>query len=116
IMYAGAASGGVFKSIDGGESWAPSWTDDASLSIAGISICRDHPDVVWVATGEIQAGGGESILGTGIHRSDNAAASWANPLGHVPGTAPDLATTFDGIAAHPTNASVAWAVGPAGIF
>src|SRR5438105_4658478 len=30
IVYAGVASGGVFKSIDGGETWSPTWTDRAS--------------------------------------------------------------------------------------
>jgi photosystem II stability/assembly factor-like uncharacterized protein len=117
IMYAGAASGGVFKSIDGGETWAPSWTDAASLSIAGISICHDHPEVVWVATGEVRTGGAESILGTGIHRSPDSGATWANPsVPPVPGTAPNLGVVFDAIAAHPTNSSICWAVGPAGVF
>ena len=116
IMYAGAASGGVFKSTDTGDTWTPSWRDDASQSIAGISICRDHPDTVWVATGEIQAGGGESILGSGVYRSTDAGATWNpdNPV--VPGADPNRATTFDGIAAHPVDVNTCWAVGPAGVF
>jgi photosystem II stability/assembly factor-like uncharacterized protein len=117
IMYAGSASGGVFKSIDGGETWLPSWTDTASLSIAGIAICHDHPEVVWVATGEVRTGGAESILGTGIYRSPDSGATWANPaVPQVPGTAPDFGVVFDAIAAHPTNSSICWAVGPAGVF
>jgi photosystem II stability/assembly factor-like uncharacterized protein len=116
IMYAGVASGGVFKSTDGGDTWTSSWRDDASQSIAGISICRDHPDTVWVATGEIQAGGSESILGSGVYRSSDAGATWKpdNPV--VPGTDPNRATTFDGIAAHPTDVNTCWTVGPAGVF
>ena len=117
IMYAGAASGGIFKSVDGGGTWTPSWKDDASQSIAGISICRDHPETVWVATGEIQAGGGESILGSGVYRSTDSGATWTNAANpQVPGTDPNHATTFDAIAAHPTNAQSCWAVGPAGVF
>jgi hypothetical protein len=117
IMYAGSASGGVFKSVDGGETWSPSWAEDASSAIGGVSICRDHPEVVWAATGEIQAGGGESILGSGIYRSPDSGATWVNAATpHVQGSAPNLATSFDAIAAHPTNSSICWAVGPSGVF
>ena len=117
VMYAGAASGGIFKSVDGGDTWAPSWTDAASQSIAAIGICRDHPEVVWVATGEIRTGGAESMLGSGVYRSPDSGATWANQATpNVPGTAPNRATTFDAIAAHPTNSAICWAVGPAGVF
>jgi hypothetical protein len=116
-MYAGSASGGVFKSIDGGETWAPSWTDDASLAIGAIGVCRSHPEVVWAATGEVSTGGNESILGTGIYRSADAGQTWTNSAApHVPGAAPDLGTSFDAVAAHPNDATVCWAVGPAGVF
>jgi hypothetical protein len=116
IMYAGAASGGVFKSIDGGETWFPSWEGPTSVSIAAISICRDHPETVWVATGEIQAGGGESILGTGIYRSIDSGANWTKIDNPGAVGAAKLPTTFDGLAAHPTNTASCWAVGPDGIF
>ena len=58
-MYAGAASGGVFKTIDGGESWfpLPFWHDAPSLAIGAIGICHDHPLTVYVATGEVKTGG-----------------------------------------------------------
>jgi hypothetical protein len=115
VMYAGAASGGIFKSTDGGETWAPSWTDAASQSIGGISICHDHPEVVWVATGEVRTGGAESLLGSGVHRSPDSGATWANQAG-VPGTVPNRGTTFDAIAAHPADPATCWAVGPAGVF
>jgi hypothetical protein len=116
IMYAGAASGGVFKSIDGGETWFPSWTEGASMSIAAISICRTHPEVVWVATGEIRTGGAESILGTGIYRSLDSGANWTKIDNTGAAGAATLPTTFDGLAAHPTNRASCWAVGPQGIF
>ena len=58
-MYAGAASGGVFKTTDGGETWfpLPFWHDAPSLAIGAIGICRDHPLTVYVATGEVKTGG-----------------------------------------------------------
>jgi photosystem II stability/assembly factor-like uncharacterized protein len=112
IMYAGAASGGVYKSIDGAESWFPLWHDEPSLSIGAISICRGHPDVVWVATGEPK-----KIFGRGVFRSEDQGRTWS--------TAPDVPPPgflnlrnlrFDAVAAHPTNPLVCWAVGESGIY
>ena len=117
IMYAGAASGGVHKSIDGGETWFPLWHDEPSLAVGAIGICRNTPATVYAATGEVQTGGGEVILGDGIYRSDNDGQDWVNPaVPHVPGAAPNQGFSFDAIAVHPTNRLTCWAVGPAGIL
>ena len=56
-MYAGAASGGVYKTIDTGESWFPLWHDAPSLAVGAIGICRGTPLTVYVATGEPRTGG-----------------------------------------------------------
>ena len=110
VMYAGLAAGGVWKTTDRGETWAPSWRDDASPSIAGISICRDHPATVWVATGEHLS----QILGTGVYVSTDDGATWGPNNVQVPGAG--RAVTFDAIAAHPTNAQSCWAVGATGVY
>ena len=39
VIYAGPASGGVYKSVDGAETWFPLWHDEPSLSMAAISVC-----------------------------------------------------------------------------
>ena len=110
IMYAGAAAGGVWKTTDGGETWAQLWRPDASSSIGGISVCRDHPSTVWVATGEHLT----QILGSGVYVSNDDGATWGPDNAPVPGAG--KAVTFDGIAAHPTNAQTCWAVGVTGIY
>lgn len=76
-IYAGAASGGIFKSTDGGLSWSPIFEDALSLSIGDIAIAPSDPDVIYVGTGEPNAGGGSITYdGYGIYRSDDAGESW----------------------------------------
>ena len=76
-IYAGAASGGIFKSTDQGGSWTPVFDDALSLSIGDIAIAPSDPDIIWVGTGEANAGGGSmSYDGFGIYKSSDAGATW----------------------------------------
>ena len=50
--YAGAASGGLFKTTDGGVHWAPIFDDQPVASIGAIAVAPSDPNVVWVGTGE----------------------------------------------------------------
>jgi hypothetical protein len=107
VLYAGAASGGVHKSIDGGETWFPLWHEQRSLAIGALAICAPadaQPVRIWAATGEVN-----HVDGVGIFRSDNDGADWQ-------ATGAVQATAFEAIAAHPTRRTTAVAVGPAGIF
>ncbi|HYX22606.1 MAG TPA: hypothetical protein VFC23_00520, partial [Thermoanaerobaculia bacterium] len=53
VLYAGAANGGVWKSVNGGLTWAPVFDDVRSTaSIGAIAVFQANPDVVWVGTGE----------------------------------------------------------------
>lgn len=79
IFYVGAASGGVFKTTDSGLSWEAIFDDQPSLSIGDIAIAPSNPDVIYVGTGEANAGGGSvSYDGLGIFRSEDGGNSWAN--------------------------------------
>jgi photosystem II stability/assembly factor-like uncharacterized protein len=76
-IYAGAASGGIFKSTDGGESWIPVFEDALSLSIGDIANAPSNPEIIWVGTGEANAGGGSMTYdGFGIYKSDDAGNTW----------------------------------------
>ncbi len=77
IVYAGTASGGVYKSTDAGTSWIPTFDDESALSIGSVAIDPTSPDVVWVGTGEPNGGGGSVTYGgTGVFRSTNAGVAW----------------------------------------
>src|SRR5690349_16317336 len=52
IVYAGTASGGVFKSVNGGLSWKPVFDDQSVSTIGDVTVSQSEPDVVWVGTGE----------------------------------------------------------------
>ena len=75
--YVGAASGGVFKTTDAGANWTPVFDDQAMLSIGDMEISRNDTDIIWVGTGEVNAGGGSLAYdGDGIYRSDDGGITW----------------------------------------
>jgi photosystem II stability/assembly factor-like uncharacterized protein len=76
IVYAGAASGGVWKSQDGGQSWRPLWNEQESLAIGSIAIAPSNHNVIYVGTGEWTPGYGPSYPGAGIYVSNDAGATW----------------------------------------
>ena len=75
IIYAGAASGGVWKSTSGGTSWTPLFDKESTLSIGAIAIQQDNPSVLWVGTGE---GNPRNSLngGEGIYKSLDGGITW----------------------------------------
>src|SRR5438552_16544868 len=50
--YAATASGGVWKSSDGGLTWKPVFEDQPTSSIGSIAVAPSDPNVVYVGTGE----------------------------------------------------------------
>ncbi|MBT8262610.1 MAG: T9SS type A sorting domain-containing protein [Bacteroidia bacterium] len=75
--YVGAASGGIFKTTDAGASWVPVFDDQEMLSIGDIEISKVNNDVIWVGTGEVNAGGGSLAYdGDGIYKSEDGGITW----------------------------------------
>ena len=75
IIYAGAASGGVWKSESGGIDWKPIFDKQNVASVGAIAIQQSNPDVIWVGTGE---GNPRNSLngGYGIYKSLDAGVTW----------------------------------------
>ncbi|MEL6193235.1 MAG: hypothetical protein AAFR66_14355 [Bacteroidota bacterium] len=79
VYYVGAASGGIFKTTNAGRSWTPIFDEYDFLSIGDMEISKANTDVIWVGTGESNAGGGSLAYdGNGIYRSTNAGLTWTN--------------------------------------
>lgn len=77
--YAGAASGGVFKSENSGSTWQPVFDSELALSIGDIAIAPADEEIIYVGTGEPNAGGGSIAYdGNGVFRSDNGGETWTN--------------------------------------
>ena len=53
VSFIGAASGGVWKTTDGGINWYPTFDDMEAQSIGAMAIAPSDPNIVWVGTGEV---------------------------------------------------------------
>jgi hypothetical protein len=73
--YAGAASGGLFKSTNGGIRWVPITDSLRVSSISAIAVAPSDASVVWFGTGETFLRSNVSI-GDGIYRSTDAGQHW----------------------------------------
>ncbi|HEX9943994.1 MAG TPA: hypothetical protein VGG03_18440 [Thermoanaerobaculia bacterium] len=100
VIYAGAATGGVWKSVNGGLTWEPVFDDQPVASIGAVAIYQANPDVVWVGTGEGNPRNSVSI-GNGVYRSLDGGKTWAH-LGLEP------TERIHRIVLHPSNPDVAW--------
>ena len=74
-IYVGSASGGVWKSVDGGTTFKPIFDKQPSLSIGSVAIDPSHPQTVWVGTGESWVRNSVSV-GTGLYRTRDGGESW----------------------------------------
>jgi len=75
ICYAGAASGGIFKSIDGGINWKPIFDKQNVSSIGSLAIAPSDPNIIWAGTGETFIRSNVS-QGNGIYKSTDAGKNW----------------------------------------
>ena len=76
-VYVGAASGGVWKSYDGGTTFKPLFDKQKVQSIGAIAIDPSDARTVWVGTGEAWTRNSVSV-GDGIYRSTDGGETWTN--------------------------------------
>ncbi|MEO8361199.1 MAG: glycosyl hydrolase [Vicinamibacteria bacterium] len=77
IIYIGSASGGVWKTINGGASWQPIFDKEGAFSIGWITLDPNNPSVVWVGTGERNSQRSVAY-GDGVYKSEDGGKSWKN--------------------------------------
>jgi len=75
IYYVGAASGGIWKTTDGGIHWEPIFDDHPVSSIGALAIAPSNPNIVWAGTGEPWIRSHISV-GEGIYKSTDAGKTW----------------------------------------
>ncbi len=100
IVYAGTATGGLWKSVDAGVTWKPIMDSLPAASIGAVSIYQASPDIVWVGTGERNRRNSAGV-GTGVYKSMDGGVSWQ----HV---GLDSTGAIDAIIVHPSNPDVAY--------
>ena len=76
-VYVGAASGGVWKSTNGGTTYKPIFDDETVQSIGAITIDPTNPKVIWVGSGESWIRNSVSV-GDGIYKSTDGGETWKN--------------------------------------
>src|SRR2546427_7700430 len=76
-VYVGAASGAVWKSINGGTTFKPVFDKEATQSIGAVAVDPSNARNVWVGTGESWTRNSVSI-GDGIYKSTDAGENWKN--------------------------------------
>ncbi|MBN2236045.1 MAG: hypothetical protein JW729_00710, partial [Bacteroidales bacterium] len=75
IIFVGTASGGVWKSDNGGVSWEPIFDEQDFASIGALKIDQTATDVIWVGTGEGNPRNSQSS-GNGIYKSMDGGKTW----------------------------------------
>jgi photosystem II stability/assembly factor-like uncharacterized protein len=75
IYYVGAASGGIWKTIDGGVHWEPIFDAQPVSSIGALAIAPSNPNIVWAGTGEPWIRSHISV-GQGVYKSTDAGKTW----------------------------------------
>jgi photosystem II stability/assembly factor-like uncharacterized protein len=77
LFYAGAAGGGVWKSVNGGSDWRPVFDQAGTQSIGAIAISPRDKNDVWVGTGEPWPRN-DVIPGDGVYHSTDGGQHWAH--------------------------------------
>lgn len=106
VMLLGAATGGIWKSTDGGASWRPVADTAPALAISNIAFSSADPSVVFAATGEADKAGFEftpsqslgTYLGGGLLKSTDSGDSWIRVDTNLPSNA-----VLSRVLPHPAN-------------
>ena len=98
--YVGAASGGIYKTTDGGVHWDAIFDDQPVQSIGSLGVAMADPNIVWAGTGEGKIRSHISV-GQGVYKSTDAGATWTLMGLEQTGRIPRLVI-------HPTNPDIVY--------
>ena len=109
VAYAAAAQGGVWRSADGGSTWAPLTEGLSSLASGAVALDPQFPDVVYYGTGE-QNFSIDSFYGDGLFRSENDGTAWTKVAG-----AGTVGSYISRVAVAPDNANIIYVASNFGV-
>jgi photosystem II stability/assembly factor-like uncharacterized protein len=107
VIWVGAATGGVWKSTNGGITFTPVFDDQRVSGIGSVAIDPNTPDVVWVGTGEGNPRNSAGV-GAGLYKTVDGGRTWTL-LGF------ERSERIHRIVIHPWDSDVVWVgvLGPA---
>ena len=76
-VYVAAASGGLWKTVNNGITWAPVFDGQTAASVGDVAVAPSRPETIWVGTGEANARNSVA-WGDGVYRSTDGGRSWKN--------------------------------------
>lgn len=77
VIYAATASGGLWKTVNNGQSWNSLFDQENIISIGAVAVDQQDTSVVWVGSGEAN-NSRSSYWGNGIYKSTNGGETWTN--------------------------------------
>ena len=76
VWYAGSASGGVWKTTDGGANWRPIFDSQPVQAVGALAVAPSDKNTVWAGSGEAWAIRESDVMGDGVYKSTDAGATW----------------------------------------
>tara|TARA_B100001146_G_scaffold49809_1_gene43280 strand:+ start:5832 stop:9026 length:3195 start_codon:yes stop_codon:yes gene_type:complete len=98
--YVGAASGGIWKTVDGGLFWTPVFDDHPVHAIGALAVSMSDPEIVWAGTGEPHIRSNVTI-GNGVWKSTDGGDTWQH-MGL------DATGRIARVLIHPTNPEIVY--------
>ena len=90
-LYAGSASGGLWKSVNDGLTWTNLFDSAGTMTVGTVEVDPTDPNVIWAGTGE-NVSGCESYFGIGLLRSADGGLTWETRNGTAPNDLEDLSS------------------------
>ncbi len=75
VMYVASATGGAWKTVNGGTTWTPVFEREGTASLGAIAVSQTNPNLVWVGTGE-DFNARSNSWGDGVYKSEDGGKSW----------------------------------------
>jgi len=100
VYYAGAASGGLWKSEDAGLTWRSVFDDQDTHSVGALAVSSSDPQIVWAGTGEPHIRSNVTV-GDGVYRSTDGGENWEH-MGL------DATGRISRVVIHPTNPDIVY--------